>query len=220
VTLAEEATAVLEALAFLRSQRPSVPAQELLSGELRALAADPTVQALLGGSAPPPRPPPPTGRLDPNPDRNPGPTHSHHRRGRATMATATIPPRYRVVDHPTPSGQVYAILDQVSDDLVLTGPQDNLRTWAVADKEVAAAEAERLEEERVVAVVDETHCGARHPKYLDVRCTQEMDTHQPRHEGPGGIGWALDAVRDPAPVHYAAMVAGAGHEILTEYGER
>jgi hypothetical protein len=136
------------------------------------------------------------------------------------MAMETIPSRYTVVVHHTHHGQSYAILDQTTEDLVLTGPQDNLQTWAVADKAVAEAEAERLEEERVVAVVEETQCGARHPKYLDVRCTQQMDFHQTWHEAPGPIVWALDAVRDPAPVHYAAVMAGGGHETLTEYGER
>jgi hypothetical protein len=135
------------------------------------------------------------------------------------MAPKTIPPRYRVVVHHTQGGQRYAILDQVLEDLVLTGPQDDLRTWTVTDKADAEAEAQRLNHERVVAIVEETQCGARHPKYLDVRCTQEMDFHQRRHEA-GAIVWALDAVRDPAPVHYAAMLAGTGRENLSEYAPR
>jgi hypothetical protein len=73
-----------------------------------------------------------------------------------------------------------------------------------------------------VEQIKETQCGARHPRYMDVRCTQDMDAHPAWHEAPGQIVWALDAVSTPAnaQVHYAALMAGTGREILTEFAER
>jgi hypothetical protein len=71
-----------------------------------------------------------------------------------------------------------------------------------------------------VEQLEETQCGARHPRYIDVRCTQNMDFHQPWHEAPGQIVWELDAVHCNAQVHYAALMAGTGREALVEFGER